>query len=254
VRLYAFNVGVETVDIANFDPLGPRVGEKVQTPYFVYLIEHDQGHVLFDTGAHRRFILEPGTEPAPGGPQILLGPDQHVSARIRSLGLEPADIGHVALSHLHIDHAGGLESFAEAVTYVQRRELEFAHWPPVYQRQFYIQPDFAGPRRWKELTGSHDIFGDGRLVLFATPGHSRGHQSLLVRLEEQTLILVGDAAYSERNLEDKVLPAILWSPDAMVRSWERIERWRDRYDAQLIYTHDLSWQTSLRLGPDTWYA
>jgi N-acyl homoserine lactone hydrolase len=249
MKLCAFNVGVENVDIANFDPLGPRVGEKVQTPYFVYLIEHEQGLVLFDTGAHRRFILAPGAEPAPAGPQILMGPDEHVAARVQSLGVDPADIRHVALSHLHIDHAGGLEAFPDAITYVQRRELEFAHWPPVYQRRFYVKPDFAAPRNWHELTGTYDIFGDGKLILFPTPGHSAGHQSLLVKLDEQPLILVGDAAYSARNLDERVLPAILWNPDAMVDSWEEIERWRDRYGAQLIYTHDLAWKTSVRLGP-----
>ena len=49
-------------------------------------------------------------------------------------GFSPSDIDHVVLSHLHYDHAGGMEYFPNAQFYAQRRELEFAHWPPVYQR------------------------------------------------------------------------------------------------------------------------
>jgi glyoxylase-like metal-dependent hydrolase (beta-lactamase superfamily II) len=253
VRLFAFNLGTEIVDMANFDPLGPEVGTKVHTPYFAYLIEHQRGYVLFDTGAHSRFITEEGSAPPTTGPRIIMRGHEHVVARLESLGIAPADVGHVVLSHLHIDHAGGLESFPDALTYVQRRELEFAHWPPVYQRPFYVPGDFAGPRAWSELSGTFDLFGDERLILFSTPGHSAGHQSMLVRLPGRPVILVGDAAYSPRNLEQRVLPAIVWSPDATVESWDKIERWRDRHDALLIFTHDLMWRTGTRLGPAEWY-
>jgi N-acyl homoserine lactone hydrolase len=90
-------------------------------------------------------------------------------------------------------------------------------------------------------------------VIFPTPGHSPGHQSMVVKLEHQTLILVGDAAYLPRNMELGVLPAIVWSPDAMVDSWQILEQVKADNDAELIFTHDLDWKTKTRVAPDEWY-
>jgi N-acyl homoserine lactone hydrolase len=257
LRLFAFNVGVELVDIANSDPLGPDVGTKVLTPYFVYLVEHPQGPVLFDTGAHPRFVgtYDPATDDGTHvGPKIVMREGEDVVSKLATIGLAPADIRHVALSHMHIDHAGGVSLFGDATFHVQGSELDFAFDPPVYQRGFYVREDFDHDVHWNRLEGDTDLFGDGRIVLFPTPGHSGGHQSMLVRLDGGAVILVADAAYSAYNLEGRVLPAILWSPDHMVSSWERIEQMRDEHGAQLIYTHDLTWQESTRLGPEAWYA
>ena len=256
MRLFAFNTGVEIVDIANFDPLGPDVGTKVRTPYFFYVVEHERGHVLFDTGAHPDWVgrYDPDSDVSWDGAKIVMREGDDIVSKLATLGLAPEDVEHVGLSHLHIDHAGGVGFLPNATFYVQRRELQAAFWPPVFQRDFYVRSDFDHPVRWKELAGEFDLFGDGRIVLFPTPGHSIGHQSMLVRLDGRAVILVADAAYSPRSLAERRLPAIVWSPDAMVDSWERIEALRDRHDAELIYTHDLAWQETTRLAPDEWYA
>jgi glyoxylase-like metal-dependent hydrolase (beta-lactamase superfamily II) len=254
--LLAFNCGVEIVDIANFDPLGPDVGRKVLTPYFFYVVEHERGHVLFDTGAHPSWVgrYDPESDDDREGAKIVVREGEDMLSRLASIGLDAADVEHVALSHLHIDHAGGVGFLPNATFYVQRRELQAAFEPPVYQREFYVREDFDHPVRWMQLSGEHDVFGDQRVVLFPTPGHSIGHQSMLVRLDGGAVILVADAAYSPRNLAERRLPAIVWCPDAMVASWERIEAVRDREDAELIFTHDLEWRERTRLAPEAWYA
>lgn len=257
MKLHALHVGDEVVDLANFDPLGDDVGTKVRTPYFAYLIEHERGPVLFDTGVHRRHTgaYDPDRgDPPPDGAKIIVREGEDLAGRLAQLGVAPGDIDHVVLSHLHIDHAGGIEQFPDATFHVQRRELEFAHWPPVYQRGFYVKPDFDLPVRWHELTGETDVFGDGRIILFPTPGHSAGHQSMLVHLDGAAVILVADASYSPETMAARRLPGILWNPDAMVASWERIEALRDEHDAELIFTHDLGWRENVRVAPEAWYA
>jgi glyoxylase-like metal-dependent hydrolase (beta-lactamase superfamily II) len=255
MRLYAFHGGGELADMAVFDPFHPEVGTKVNIPYFFYLVQHPQGNVLFDSGGHPELIDDPRSRlgAAADDFEVTMEAGDDVVSKLREIGIAPADVGHVAHSHLHYDHAGGIEFFPEATHYVQRRELEFAHWPPIYQRGLYVRADFDHPVRWKELTGEHDIFNDGRVVLFSTPGHTAGHQSLLVRLDSRAIILVADAAYLPRNMELGVLPAIVWSPDAMVDSWDRVRRHRDRHDAELIFTHDLAWPDKARLAPGAWY-
>lgn len=255
MKLYAFHGGGERADMSVFDPFHPDVGTQVDIPYFFYLVEHPDGNVLFDSGGHIDLITDPHGRLGEIADAFVLtmkeGDD--VVSRLAEVGVEPGDVQHVVHSHLHYDHAGGIEFFPDATFYVHRRELQAAFWPPSYQQDLYVKADFDHPVRWKDLSGRHDIFGDGRVVIFPTPGHSPGHQSMVVKLDGQTLVLVGDAAYLPRNMELGVLPAIVWSPDAMVDSWQILEQVRADNDAQFIFTHDLDWRTKTRVAPAEWY-
>ena len=131
--------------------------------------------------------------------------------------------------------------------------MPFAYWPPVYQRGIYVKADFDHPLRWKELSGEHDVFGDGRIVLFPTPGHTPGHQWILLRLDGGNIILIIDAHYLVEKMRQRLLTSVVWNPDAMVASWLRIEDLEERNDAELISTHDPEFATKVRLAPDAWY-
>jgi glyoxylase-like metal-dependent hydrolase (beta-lactamase superfamily II) len=255
MRMYAFHCGGEKTLRSVFDPFDADCGSVIHPPYFFYLIRHPEGDVLFDNGAHPALISDPRTRLGPAADlyDIVMNAGDDVVSRLRTLGVEADSIGHVVQSHLHYDHAGGLEFLAEATVYVQKEELTFAHWPPVYQRDVYVRQDFASVRNWKQLRGDHDVFNDGRLVIFATPGHTPGHQSLLVRTDSQAYILTGDAVYDKEKMEARCLPGLLWSPDAIVESWERIEEMQRRYDAKLIVTHDIHWEETIKLAPGEWY-
>jgi N-acyl homoserine lactone hydrolase len=241
MRLLALSCGYETADFAVFDPLDPRVGTKVHVPYHVYLIDHPKGFVLFDTGAHPSLATDPVVRlgPAAAAFDVHMGPGDGIAERLRSVGVEPGDVAHVVQSHLHYDHAGGIEFLPQASFYVQRRELQFAHWPPAYQRDLYVPADFAHPVHWVELTGKLDLFGDERVVVFPTPGHTPGHQSLLVQLDDEAVILGGDMAYSSVKMQQRRIPGVVWCPDRLVESWERVEALQARHGARLILTHEL---------------
>lgn len=259
MRLYAFHCGGERSDMAAFDPFDPQVGTTIDIPYFFYLIQHVRGNVIFDSGAHPSLAIDPRARLGDEADnwEIRMTEQDGVVSRLATVGLAPADITHVLQSHLHYDHAGGLEFFPHAPIYVQRDELSFAYSPPVYQEGLYLRADFDLPEiRWREIDGEHDVFGDGRLVLIPTPGHCAGHQSLVVRLESQTVVLVADAAYLIEKMRARALPAaaVAWSPDHMVASWEKLERIEQDLSATLIPTHDLRFRERIRMAPDEWYA
>jgi N-acyl homoserine lactone hydrolase len=256
MRLYALHCGGDLMDWAAFDPFDDRVGTKVYNPYFMYVVMHPRGNVLFDTGAHPQLGTDPEARlgSAAASFDARITPEDHIEARLATIDLKPGDVDVVVMSHLHFDHAGGLQWLTHAPIIVQREELSFAMYPPVYQREIYVSADFDHHLSWRQLEGDHDVFGDGRLIVLSTPGHSRGHQSLMVHVDSgQTVILLADATYTLAKMRERAIPGVVWSPDAMVSSWERIEALERQQDALLIATHDLDFRERLKLAPDGWY-
>lgn len=255
VQLYALHCGGDVTDWSAFDPFDEKVGTKVFNPYFVYVIKHPEATVLFDTGAHPDLGTDPESRlgDAAEAFDVRVGADDRLDRCLARLGLQPADIDLVVQSHLHFDHAGGLELLRHAPVMVQGSELAFAMDPPIYQREIYVREDFDLELKWTEVDGDHDIFGDGRLTLFATPGHTPGHQSLLVRLDSQAVFLLADAAYLLQKMRDRLIPGVIWSPDALIATWDRIEELEREHDAFLITTHDLDYEDRVRLAPGAFY-
>jgi glyoxylase-like metal-dependent hydrolase (beta-lactamase superfamily II) len=256
MRLYAFHCGGEIVPMSIINPFAADAGEMIEIPWFFYVIQHASGTVVFDTGSHPSLADRPHERLGPVADlvDIRMKTTDGIVDRLATIGLKPEQVDLVIQSHLHYDHAGGLEFFASKPVLVQQRELDFAMAPPIYQRDMYTQADFADVTTWMTIDGDHDVFGDGTIVAFPTPGHSRGHQSLLVRLPGRSVILVADAAYMPESLEESIMPGIVWSPDAMVESWERIRSLRDETEAELIFTHDRDYPTKTRTAPDAFYS
>jgi N-acyl homoserine lactone hydrolase len=255
LKLYALHCGGDMMDMALFDPFDANAGTKVYNPYFMYVVTHPQGNVLFDSGAHPDLGTNPQSRlgEAAADFDMRLSPEDHVERRLATIGMTPRDIDLVIQSHLHFDHAGGLAWLAHSPILVQREELAFARNPPVYQELIYVRADFGMDLNWREVDGDHDVFGDGRVTVISTPGHTRGHQSLLVRLDGQTVFLLADAAYLIDKMRSRSLPGILWSPDAIIASWDRIEEIERSEHALLVTTHALDYETSVKIAPDGWY-
>jgi N-acyl homoserine lactone hydrolase len=221
-QLVQLAAGSEPMLFSLHDLQDPSWGSMVEVPYHFWAVEHPAGRVLVDCGAH---------------PSLISPPQRDAVSRLAEIGVRPADIGHVVLTHLHYDNCGGLGLFPDATVHVQAAEMVFAELPPPYQASAYMRPDWAGVSTWNEVSGEHDLFGDGAIVMFPTPGHTPGHQSVMVRLPGRVVILVGDAAFNPQRMAERRLPGYLWNPDAVVASWQELERRRDLYDAELMFSH-----------------
>jgi glyoxylase-like metal-dependent hydrolase (beta-lactamase superfamily II) len=153
-----------------------------------YAIRHAGGVFLFDTGFR---------EGAPGDDEELREFYARYALRTRPLpavmataGIDPAEVTAVANCHLHFDHAGQNARFPGVPIYVQPAELAAARQPDYTLPEAY---DFAGAR-FEPVAGDHEVAPGIRIV--ASPGHSPGHQSLLVDSPEGPLLLAGQAVYS----------------------------------------------------------
>ena len=182
-------------------------GIPILSPFLSYLIETDNGYVLVDTGMHPDDCL---TMAKIKGETATVAPEDRLPNRLTELGLKPTDIDTVIVTHLHIDHIGYLSLFRHAEIYIQKWELEFALRMPYTDAIRF-------PERYQSLEGLrwHPVDGDAAIApgitLLHTPGHSVGHQSVMVRLpEEGFIIIAGDAAFLKESLEKEYIP-MPWS-------------------------------------------
>jgi N-acyl homoserine lactone hydrolase len=186
-------------------------------PVNAFAIEHERGVCLFDTGQEAR-AAEPGYFPR-WHPffwlsRFELEPRDEVHVQLRGRGIEPADVRWAVLSHLHTDHVGGVAAFAASDVVVSRVEWERAtglrgrlrgyvpqHWPAGLVPRLV---DFDGPPLGP-FAASHDLAGDGRLVLVASPGHTPGHMCLIAREADQGFLLGGDLAHDAASLPSSIV-------------------------------------------------
>ena len=257
VEIHALHCGGDMTAWEIFDPLDQRGAEMVYNPYFVYVVKHPEGTVLFDSGAHPDFATDPVGRMGAAAEDFVVkvGAEDGIVPVLARIGMEPADIDLVIQSHLHFDHAGGLGAFPGTPVMVQRAELEFAGDPPADQRDIYIADDFAPVDEWRFADGDEDVFGDGRLTVIATPGHTKGHQSLLVRLDDGShVFLLADAAYLLEKMRERRPPGVLWDRDAILATWEKVEALEREHDAFLVTTHDLDFEERIKIAPGEHYG
>ena len=102
-----------------------------------------------------------------------------------------------------------------------------------------------------KLDGDRDVFGDGSVTLIATPGHTPGHQSLLVKLPKTgVLLLTGDAVHFKSNWDNRGVPDGNVDKDKTRASMQRIADLLDKEKGQLWINHDKAQRDSLKLAPE----
>ena len=153
----------------------------------------------------------------------------------------PSAITHVVNSHLHFDHCGRNGPFAHATTLLQADEWEAAHHPgPTTYVGVHLDEIEAG--HIELLSGAHDVFGDGTVVCVPTPGHTAGHQSLLVREADRpgadAALLVGDACYLQRMLTDGVFPPFAHDAERQRDTYAVLARYQAD-GTRLLFSHDV---------------
>jgi N-acyl homoserine lactone hydrolase len=241
-RLYILNCGEGRAgDISRWSP-GVNVGQSMDFVDNCYLIRHAQGWLLWDTGVADAIAAMPDGQ-APSDPRAThWRRPKTLAAQLAELGVQPSDIKYVAVSHTHPDHIGNVELFPQAMLLVQKAEYE---WPsPLGVGRF--KPEHPATR----LEGDHDVFGDGSVVIVATPGHTPGHQSLLVKLPKTGAVLLsGDAVHFKDNWEHRRVPAQNSDKDKTVASMQRMANLMAKEQAQLWINHDKAQRDGLKMAP-----
>jgi N-acyl homoserine lactone hydrolase len=197
----------------------PQKPSRVPVP--VYLIEGGGERILVDTGLSPDAVADPEGRYGPG-PISFFALEQE---RPLAEQVDLSTLTRVVMTHLHFDHAGGLDQIPDSVpVVVQRAEWEGAHERAAIERNFFLPRDYAGLGDNLVLVeGDHDLLGDGSVQLLSTPGHTPGHQSVRVG----GLVIGGDVAHLAVTLDDRRFPSFGEDLEAQDRSAARLRELRD---------------------------
>ena len=243
---------------ARFGPRPLRVADILadrtwspRLPIRCFAIEHPDGVIVVDTGESSH-ANDPGYQPrwhpfVQTSERRWVERHEEAGPRLRALGIEPADIRCLVMTHMHGDHAGGLSHFEGVDILMSEIEaaMAMARAGPLngYLNSHY--PDWLEPRTiafegdpWECFEASHVLTADETVRLVPTPGHTKGHLSVVVEQPDHLVLLAGDATYSEAALEAGVVDGVAQDERAHRRSTARLRELCGNHPTVVAPTHD----------------
>jgi glyoxylase-like metal-dependent hydrolase (beta-lactamase superfamily II) len=213
-------------DVARFSDTYTYNGLKVQLTYSCYLIRHGDDYMVWDTGN------PVGTTPT--------APKTSLVDLLAQLKVTPAQVKYVAISHYHGDHVGQVSSFPQATLLIGKGDWDVLTAPkPVGANPAPFANWISGGGKVEPLPGDRDVFGDGTVVVLNTPGHTPGHHSLLVKLNEMGNVLItGDLAHFHENYDGNGVPTFNTDRAATLASLDRFKKIAANLKATVIIQHD----------------
>jgi glyoxylase-like metal-dependent hydrolase (beta-lactamase superfamily II) len=220
-------------------------------PIHAFAIEHPEGVIVVDAGETAR-VAEPGYFPR-WQPYFRFAvrervePEQEIGPQLARLGIGPHDVRRVVMTHLHTDHAGGLHHFPDREILVSRAELEFAagrrgrlraytnaRWPAWFDpTPIDLRPEPVGPfPRSLRLTEAGDV------VLVPLPGHTPGQVGVLVQDADHTVLIAGDASYTQEAMLRGAIDGVGADEDAQRLTHERIRAYAAAVPTVYLVAHD----------------
>jgi len=236
-------------------------GEEIITvPIPAYVITHPEGNVVYDTG----FPLECATDPqhfdeALASYGVNMTRENHIVEQVKAAGFDPDSIRYVVQTHLHFDHVGAIGHLKDSEFLVHRADWDYAHNADWFIHFAYPLQDIDRPgMNWTfldDLTTDnvYDVYGDGRIRLLLSPGHSPGMLSLIANLDESSVMLTGDAVVTIDHWRDEALPFFLDAP-ACARSTARLRKFQDEEGIDMVlFGHDAEQYAGLKKHTDAYH-
>jgi glyoxylase-like metal-dependent hydrolase (beta-lactamase superfamily II) len=233
VSLHPFECGsAPGRDVERFSDTWRFSGMKRDFIAGCYLVRHPKGILLWDTGMTPDLI---------GAREPVMGwtLKQSIPDRLKALGLTPAQVTHVGISHHHADHTGGARDFPNAELLIgkgdwdalkamkpdERPAAQLAHW-------------LTGSGKATQVAGDKDVFGDGTVTMLGMPGHTPGHTALLVKLASGYVLLSGDQYHFREGRQAQTVPGFNTNRADTLASHKRFEEIASNLKARVVIQHD----------------
>ena len=262
LRMYVLDCGtIEISDIGVFSTSGEFDGLSDVFADTCYLIRHPEGDLIWDLGLPTSLVGEPPQEDG----VYTVSMDTTISNQLIEIGMGPEEVEFVAISHQHFDHIGQVDQVQDSTWLVHEDEYS-SMFPPAEEVEFVengeqpgdgsdvgIGNPFSGFEALERdvFTGEKDVFGDGSVIIFPTPGHTPGHTSLQVELPKMgTVILTGDLYHRSESRSGEHVPQFNVSEEMTRDSMKAFEARAQRLEAKVIIQHEADDIVLLPKSPD----
>ena len=222
-------------------------------PILSWVIEHPEGLIVVDTGERagandlnsyvtcadliNRSVIT-------GNFRVHVLPEMELGPQLRKLGLEPRDVRWVVQTHLHFDHANGFGDVPKAEVLIARAELEGQWAVPVgalsclYPRDFNPQALDYKVSAFESFPQHYPLTRAGDVLIVPTPGHSYGHQSVLLRDTNRSYLFAGDVVFDEGQLQRREIAGIVHNVSESRSSLEAVRTYAERHPTLVLPSHD----------------
>lgn len=229
---------LEVPDTNMFGSNGEYDGVASIMPVTCFLVRHPLGDFVWDAGLPDELHANPN----PDAKELKGIARQFVPITLESqldaLGVPAKDIEYFSISHSHFDHVGNANLFSDSEIILSRAEHEH-----MFSEEAKTRPDFNRYDQLKNskttlFSGSHDVFGDGRVEIMEMPGHTPGHSVLKVNLQNTgTVLLTGDLYHFEQSRERRITPSFNTDIPMTLESMTKFEALAKQLRARVFISH-----------------
>lgn len=234
MALWRLECGGFDLDFSGFSDTGRYDGQHRKLVDSCYLVKHGSDYLLWDTGLPKKRagqFLRDGE---------AIAPEVSIVSQLARIGVAPAQVRYVGISHYHDDHTGQADDFPAATLLIGKSDWEAAgtgpgrgNWPNI------LRPWRSGKAKIEALDGDKDVFGDGSVTMLAMPGHTPGHHALLVKLPKTGAVLLsGDQFHAAESLKYDQVPSFNVDRADTLASSARFREIAANRRARIIVQHE----------------
>jgi glyoxylase-like metal-dependent hydrolase (beta-lactamase superfamily II) len=269
MKIHAIQTGSVRIKASQVEGRGQGVARRLAVftdrswtdwlPTYAWAIEHREGIIVVDTGQGKH-LLESGRSLHPfvrWEVVFRIEREEEIGPQLQALGIGPRDVKRVVLTHLHMDHDGGLAHFRGSEILVSRGELQIAsgwagrmrgYLPNRWPSWFDPTPLRLAPEAFGPFAASKRLTVAGDVIAVATPGHTRDHISVLVRDGDTTFFLAGDTSYSQALMLAGKVDGVCADEEVSRATLSAIQRLAQESSTVYLPTHDPGSATRLASG------
>jgi glyoxylase-like metal-dependent hydrolase (beta-lactamase superfamily II) len=201
-----------------------------------YLIKHGSDYLLWDTGLTDRLVGQNFETP-----MQMLTVERSIVDQLKQIGVAPAQIGTVGISHYHADHTGQAPHFQHARLLIGKGDWDAVKTgtaEDLKSPQGHLSHWLSGAGNSEPVAGDLDVYKDGSVVMLSLPGHTPGHHALLVRLASGPVLLSGDQYHFTEQVKNRGVPPFNTSRAETLASHDRFDRIAANLKAKVVIQHE----------------